>query len=92
VVSDHILNLFQDVRGKLPRDKERMLNVVRTFLDLDPQEQRLYQVGRRAGVFACVSHMQVPHRRAEAQAICEQLNITPENVDEITHRMTTRYL
>ncbi len=92
VVSDHILNLFQEVRGKLPRDKERMLNVVRTFLDLAPQEQRLYQVGRRAGIFACVSHMQVPHRRAEAQAICEQLNITPENVDEITHRMTTRYL
>ena len=92
VVSDHILNLFQEVRGRLPRDKEQMLNVVRTFLDLDSQEQRLYQVGRRAGIFACVSHMQVPHRRAEAQAICDRLNITPENVDQIADRMVTRYI
>ena len=92
VVSDHILNLFQDVRGKLPRDKQGMLEVIRTFLALDPKEQRLYQVGRRAGIFVCVGHMQVPHRRAEAQTICEQLNITPENVDQIADRMVTRYI
>jgi hypothetical protein len=92
VVSDHILNLFQEVRGTLPDDKPRMLDVIRAFLDLNPEDQRLYQVGRRAGVFACIDHMQIPHRRAEAQAICRELGVTPENVDDITNQLVTRYI
>jgi len=37
VRSDHILNLFQDLEGALPGDKERMTGILRTFLAMAPE-------------------------------------------------------
>ena len=49
VVSDHILNLLEEVQGKLPQDKEKMLQVIDRYLAW-PAEQRLrFRVGRRLG-------------------------------------------
>lgn len=39
VKSDHILNLFQEVDGVLPKDKESITSSLRTFLAWTPEEQ-----------------------------------------------------
>lgn len=92
VQSDHILNLLQDLEGTLPRDKEHMMNVLRTFLGMDPQRQTLYQVGRRIGVFSGLSDMDKPNRTARAERACAELGITPENVDEVTSELMKRFI
>ncbi|UCC29229.1 MAG: radical SAM protein [Phycisphaerales bacterium] len=92
VKSDHILNLFDDLKGKLPDDKERMLGLLRVFLAMDPQRQRLYQVGRRLGILRRLGDLDDPDRLAEAEKTCHMLGITTENVDEIAHQLMTRYL
>ena len=71
--SDHILNLFQDLEGKLPEDKERVLDILRTFLSMDRERQRLYQIGRRIGVFSGLGDMTKPNRLARAQRAYEQV-------------------
>jgi radical SAM superfamily enzyme YgiQ (UPF0313 family) len=49
VVSDHILNLLEEVQGKLPEERERMLRVIDRYLAW-PEEDRLrFRVGRRLG-------------------------------------------
>jgi radical SAM superfamily enzyme YgiQ (UPF0313 family) len=50
IKSDHILNLLPEVDGRLPQDQARLIGIVRRFLDLDPELQLLYRVGRRVGV------------------------------------------
>ncbi len=40
VKSDHILNLFEDIEGKLPQDREPMLAVLDEFLNMEPQRTR----------------------------------------------------
>ena len=60
VRSDHILNLFQEVEGRLPEDKPRMVGVLRRFLEMPPGRQTLYQVGRRLGIFSCLADMGGP--------------------------------
>ena len=92
LASDHILNLLQDVRGTFPRDKEHVLNVIRRFLSLSPSDRMLYQVGRRVGLFSHVGHLDSDHRRAEAERICRQLGVTPENVDAITDEMSMQFV
>ena len=92
VVSDHMLNLFQDVKGRLPRDKERMCKIIRAFLAMDPRQRMVYQVGRRVGLLSCLGHMEAPHRVAEAEAICRRLDVTPENMDEITDQIIKRFI
>ncbi|MBY8998853.1 MAG: radical SAM protein, partial [Candidatus Thorarchaeota archaeon] len=51
LVSDHILNLFADLKGQLPKDKGFMMSILQQFLDLDEDEQILYRFGRRLGTF-----------------------------------------
>ena len=51
IVSDHMLNLLEEVQGKLPEDKEAMIVSIDRFLALSDDEKDLFQLGRRLGVF-----------------------------------------
>jgi hypothetical protein len=86
VKSDHILNLFENLEGTLPQDKEHMLEIINAFLAMEPERQCLYQVGRRLGLFSSLNDMESPQRLAKAEKMCQQLGITSENVD-ILHEL-----
>ena len=92
IVSDHILNLFEDLEGNLSQDREAMIHTLRRFLDLDPQEQRLYRIGRRCGVFRGVDDLTTPHLRAYAEQEYEQLGVTEYNIDQLVDEMVKRFI
>lgn len=92
VKSDHILNLFQNLEGKLPEDKENMLDIVRRFLSMTPDRQCVYQVGRRLGFFSRLSDMENPRHLERAEKACRQFGITPENVDEVIGELMKRFI
>lgn len=92
VKSDHILNLFEEVDGVLPRDKERMVSVVQTFLDLPAVEQVLYQVGRRAGLFRRLDDRHDPTLRSRAQEFVDHWQVTPANVDLVVDQLMQRFI
>jgi hypothetical protein len=54
VTSDHIMNLLEEVGGKLPEDKPQMLAVIQAYQDLPDQERLIYRVGRRGGAFRSI--------------------------------------
>jgi biotin synthase-like enzyme len=90
--SDHILNLFQNLEGKLPEDKEHMLDIVRRFLAMTPDRQCVYQIGRRLGYFLRLSDMDNSRRLERAENACRQFGITPENVDEVIDELMKRFI
>jgi len=92
IKSDHILNLFEEVQGVLPDDREYMTGVIQSFLSMDSKHQALYQVGRRLGIFSRLSDMDSSRRFARAEKICRELNITSENVNEIIDEMMKRFI
>jgi len=92
VKSDHILNLFGDVEGKLPQDKRRMTDIVNNFLALDPQRRMLYQIGRRTGLFNRLEDLGNPQLEGKAQGICDSYGITPDNVDNTINEMMKRFI
>jgi hypothetical protein len=92
VKSDHILNLLQDLEGTLPQEKEHMLDLLGAFLAMSLQQQVLYQVGRRIGVFSGLGDMENPNRTARAERACSELGITPENVDQVTSELMKRFI
>jgi hypothetical protein len=51
VASDHMLNLLEDVAGKLPGDKPKMLEAVRAYQGLPEPDRLVFRVGRRGGAF-----------------------------------------
>ena len=83
LVSDHMMNLLQDVEGRLPGDKEKMLGILQSYLDMDPEGQCLYQVGRRLGFFSSMNDMYNPELLQRAEQRRDRLGVTPDNVDRV---------
>lgn len=92
VKSDHILNLFEEVEGVLPGDKEKMTGVIKQFLAMPEPEQLLYQVGRRSGIFRRLADLNDPELRSIAEKSCRQLKVTPENLDSILDELIKRFI
>lgn len=51
IASDHIMNLLEDVEGKMPHDKAGMLDVIDRFLSMPCEEKEMFTIGRRLGHF-----------------------------------------
>lgn len=92
VKSDHILNLFQEVEGRLPEDKERMTAPLRTFLAMPPEEQLIYMVGRRTGIFSKLEELHDSELRNHAEKACAAHRVTLDNVDNFTLEMMKRFI
>jgi len=90
--SDHLLNLLQTLEGSLATDRPAMLAKVRDFLKLEPDEQRLYVIGRRCGIFSGMEDLAVPHRRAHAEQEYHRLGVTEANVDLLAQHLIKRFI
>jgi hypothetical protein len=90
--SDHILNLFEEIDGVLPDNRDRMVAVIERFLAMAPEEQVLYQIGRRTGIFRRLDDCRDPRLRCQAQGYVEQWMATPENVDQICDLLMQRFI
>ncbi len=51
VKSDHVLNLLEEIDGKLPEDKQKMLDVIDRYFSLTDEQKLVYRMGRRAGIY-----------------------------------------
>jgi hypothetical protein len=92
IKSDHILNLFQEVDGRLPEDHERMTAPIRKFLALPEEEQLLYMVGRRTGIFSQLNNLQDAELRGHAEKARAAYQVSLETLDEFTAEMMKRFI
>lgn len=47
LVSDHMINLLQDVEGSLKNEKTKMLDMIDGYLNLPEMDRKMYQAARR---------------------------------------------
>ena len=92
LVSDHILNLFADLKGQLPDDKDFMLSILQRFLDLDEEEQLLYRFGRRLGTFTSLEDLHDTSRRVRVKQVMSEHNVNPQNIDGLIDQMMQRFI
>ena len=92
VKSDHILNLFQEVEGRLPADKPFMTGVIRDYLAMPPEAQVVFQTGRRLGLIARLADMAVPEKRRRAEQAVASYGIRPDNVDTVVEEIMKRFI
>ncbi len=57
VTSDHITNLLEEVAGKLPGDKEKMLGIIRAYQELSDTDRLIYRMGRRGGTYRSIDDL-----------------------------------
>jgi histone acetyltransferase (RNA polymerase elongator complex component) len=51
IASDHVLNLLEELEGKLPEDRARMIGTIDRYLSLSAEDRVLFRLGRRQGVY-----------------------------------------
>ena len=83
-VSDHITNLLQEIEGKLPRDKEKMLASIDRFQSLPSQERTNFIVGRRVGLYVNLDDMANSDRHQAVVQIMHRLSQGSNQIDDET--------
>lgn len=73
LASDHILNLLEEVEGRLPESKAALLSVIDRYLSLPEGERLLFQLGRRLGMFRGLADLEDPGLRARAVQLREKV-------------------
>jgi len=83
-VSDHITNLLQEVEGKLPVDKDKMLASIAKFQSLSPDERANFRVGRRVGIYTDLDDMYDWRKYSTVEQAIKKLSHDGNQVDEET--------
>lgn len=91
IVSDHIINLLQEVEGKLPEDKEKMLAVISRFQALPPEDRVNFKLGRRLGVYNRLDDLDNTHLRDEVDRVMGRLGQDGVS-DELLFNLMERYI
>jgi len=81
-VSDHIGNLLQELDGRLPQDKERMLGVIDRFQALPSEERTNFRIGRRAGIYTYLDELDDSRKHQVVEQIVQKLSQDSRKVDE----------
>ena len=87
IKSDHSYNLLQEIDGIMPRDQQRLAEVLRSFIAMPRERQVLFQVGKRSGYFLRLADLALPGRLEQVEEICGRSGITAENADERIHEI-----
>jgi len=69
-----------------------MLEPLRAFLSMKPEKQRLYQIGRRIGVFSTLKDMEDSQKMKRVWEIYRSYGVTAENIDHIVNELMKRYI
>ena len=73
LVSDHILNLLEELEGTFPQDKQRLLQLIDEYLNLPDEERLLFQLGRRGGAIRSLSELNQPAVRMRLEQAKRQI-------------------
>jgi len=82
LASDHILNLLENVEGRFPEDKKRLLSVIETYLQLSAQDRLIYRLGRRMGAFRRTDDLDDKETYLKLKAIVDDYESNGRNLDE----------
>ncbi len=92
-VSDHITNLLQEIEGKLPQEKEKMLASIDRFQSLPPEEKTNFRVGRRVGIYSHLDDLYDLCKHQAVEQAIQQLGQGNNQInEEAIHTLMGRFI
>ena len=95
VTSDHIMNLLEDVSGKFPDDKEKMLAVIQSYQDLSDADRLIYRAGRRGGAYRSIDDLKRdPATYQKIKNLIQEVSQKegPDGIEDMITEMVDRYI
>ncbi len=72
IVSDHMLNLLEELEGTLPGDKGKMLAVLDRYFSLSETDRLIFRLGRRQGLYHRLEDLNSSVNYGHLKAIVDQ--------------------
>ena len=95
VTSDHIMNLLEEVTGKMPEDKDKMLDVIKRYQELSDPDRLVYRVGRRGGTYHSTDDLQrdpMTYEKIKTLIANVEEKDGTEGVEQFITEMVDRYI
>jgi len=94
ITSDHIMNLLEEVRGKLPDEKEHMLQVIKKYQDLPEAERLMYRIGRRGGLYSSTDDLYRDQTNYDKikKLVSELAAKGPSETERLINEMANQYV
>jgi hypothetical protein len=73
-LSDHVLNLLQEVEGKLPEEKAKMLATLDQYLHLPLRDKLNFNLGRRISLYQRLEDLKDDLRYRQVSAAIQRVN------------------
>lgn len=82
LASDHILNLLENVEGRFPEDKIRLLSIIERYLELSPKDRLIFRLGRRLGAYRKTEDLDDQETYLRLKAVVDDYESKGRNLDE----------
>jgi hypothetical protein len=93
LVSDHILNLLEEVEGTLPAGKENMLSLIDRYFALLSQDRIIFRLGRRKGLYRSLDDLDDRQTYMRLKQIVDEYGSKePEQLDRDLRKMMHSYI
>jgi hypothetical protein len=95
VTSDHIMNLLEEVSGRLPDDKAKMMAVVQSYQDLSESDRLIYRAGRRGGAYRSTDDLKrdpATYEKIKNLIQSVEKEEGPQGIERMISEMVDRYI
>ena len=92
LASDHILNLLEELEGKLPMDKPIMLSEIRKYFELSSEDRLIFRLGRRCGAFRKLDDLADEEKYSRLKSVVDYYNTEGGNIEEDIIKAMNNYI
>jgi radical SAM superfamily enzyme YgiQ (UPF0313 family) len=92
LASDHILNLLEELEGKLPEDKPKILSAIRRYFELSTQDRLIFRLGRRSGALRKLDDLTDKETYSRLKSVVDRYNAEGGNIEEDIIKTMNNYI
>lgn len=92
LISDHVLNLLEEVQGQLPDDMEKLIGVVNSYLSLPADERAHFSLGRRLGLYRLLKDTNDKRLFHQVEEVRMSLKRRGKDLEEFVAEYMSNYL
>jgi radical SAM superfamily enzyme YgiQ (UPF0313 family) len=92
LVSDHILNLMEELEGTFPEDKSKILHLIKRYFDLTDEERLIFRLGRRSGSLRMLNDLDDKEIFSRLKAVVDKYTAGGGNLEEDIDKIMNNYI
>ena len=92
LVSDHILNLLEELEGTFPEDKPKILSLIKRYFDLSDEERLIFRLGRRSGALRTLGDLDDKETFLRLKTVVDNYAAEGGNLEEDMVKIMNNYI